>query len=55
MSSHLHLVYDLIGIIFIFTAIISLEEFIEGALDDEWISEMLACDPKTVKVERLLK
>ncbi|KAM9502616.1 guanylyl cyclase inhibitory protein isoform 2-T2 [Salvelinus alpinus] len=33
-------------------AIISLEEFIEGALDDEWIREMLECDPNTVKVER---
>ncbi|CAB1322989.1 unnamed protein product [Coregonus sp. 'balchen'] len=26
---------------------ISLEEFIEGALDDEWITEMLECDPNT--------
>uniref|UniRef100_A0A3B4V5W9 Si:ch211-245j22.3 n=1 Tax=Seriola dumerili TaxID=41447 RepID=A0A3B4V5W9_SERDU len=33
-------------------AIISLEEFIEGALDDDWIREMLECDPSTVKVER---
>ncbi|XP_058501248.1 guanylyl cyclase inhibitory protein [Solea solea] len=33
-------------------AIISLEEFIEGALDDDWIREMLECDPNTVKVER---
>ncbi|TSK38499.1 Aryl hydrocarbon receptor nuclear translocator-like protein 2 [Bagarius yarrelli] len=33
-------------------AIISLDEFIEGALDDEWIREMLACDPNTVKVKR---
>ncbi|XP_048113718.1 guanylyl cyclase inhibitory protein [Alosa alosa] len=33
-------------------AIISLEEFIEGALGDEWIREMLECDPNTVKVER---
>ncbi|XP_020335449.1 guanylyl cyclase inhibitory protein [Oncorhynchus kisutch] len=33
-------------------AIISLEEFVEGALDDEWIREMLECDPNTVKVER---
>ncbi|XP_028814558.1 guanylyl cyclase inhibitory protein isoform X2 [Denticeps clupeoides] len=36
-------------------AIISLDEFIEGALDDEWIREMLECDPSTVKVERPLK
>lgn len=37
------------------TAIISQEEFIEGALDDEWIREMLACDPNTVKVKRPFK
>lgn len=55
MLSHLMLVYDLTGIIFLFTAIISLEEFIAGAQDDEWIREMLACDPKSVKVERLLE
>ncbi|TWW75541.1 guanylyl cyclase inhibitory protein [Takifugu rubripes] len=36
-------------------AIISLEEFIEGALDDDWIREMLECDPTTVKVERPLR
>lgn len=36
-------------------AIISQEEFIEGALDDDWIREMLECDPSTVKVERSLK
>ncbi|XP_051512865.1 guanylyl cyclase inhibitory protein [Myxocyprinus asiaticus] len=36
-------------------AIISQEEFIEGALNDEWIREMLECDPNTVKVERPLK
>ncbi len=36
-------------------AIISQEEFIEGALNDEWIREMLECDPNTVKMERLLK
>ncbi|XP_027017833.1 guanylyl cyclase inhibitory protein isoform X1 [Tachysurus fulvidraco] len=36
-------------------AIISLEEFIDGALADDWIREMLACDPNTVKVERALK
>ncbi|XP_029992706.1 guanylyl cyclase inhibitory protein isoform X1 [Sphaeramia orbicularis] len=36
-------------------AIISLEEFIEGALDDDWIREMLECDPSTVKVERPLQ
>ncbi|XP_029379539.1 guanylyl cyclase inhibitory protein [Echeneis naucrates] len=36
-------------------AIISLEEFIEGALDDDWIREMLECDPSTVKVERPLR
>ncbi|XP_029008818.1 guanylyl cyclase inhibitory protein [Betta splendens] len=33
-------------------AIISVEEFIEGALSDDWIREMLECDPRTVKVER---
>uniref|UniRef100_A0A3P8Z9Z7 EF-hand domain-containing protein n=1 Tax=Esox lucius TaxID=8010 RepID=A0A3P8Z9Z7_ESOLU len=31
-------------------AVISLEEFIEGALDDEWTREMLECDPNIVKV-----
>ncbi|XP_044049068.1 guanylyl cyclase inhibitory protein [Siniperca chuatsi] len=36
-------------------AVISLEEFIEGALDDDWIREMLECDPSTVKVERPLR
>ncbi|XP_026222229.1 EF-hand domain-containing protein [Anabas testudineus] len=36
-------------------AVISLEEFIEGALDDDWIREMLECDPRTVKVERPLR
>ncbi|KAM7414343.1 hypothetical protein PAMA_019251 [Pampus argenteus] len=36
-------------------AIISLEEFIEGALGDDWIREMLECDPSTVKVERPLR
>uniref|UniRef100_A0A8C6WH30 Si:ch211-245j22.3 n=1 Tax=Neogobius melanostomus TaxID=47308 RepID=A0A8C6WH30_9GOBI len=36
-------------------AIISLEEFIEGALRDEWIREMLECDPSTVKVQRPLR
>lgn len=39
----------------IFIAIISQEEFIEGALNDEWIREMLECDPNTVKMERPLK
>ncbi|XP_037110541.1 guanylyl cyclase inhibitory protein [Syngnathus acus] len=33
-------------------AIISVEEFIEGALDDDWIRKMLECDPCTVRVER---
>ncbi|KAJ8249767.1 hypothetical protein COCON_G00229830 [Conger conger] len=36
-------------------AVITLDEFIEGALDDEWIREMLECDLHTVKVERPLK
>ncbi|KAM8750577.1 guanylyl cyclase inhibitory protein [Acanthopagrus schlegelii] len=36
-------------------AIISLEEFIEGALDDDWIREMLECDPSTVNVKRPLR
>ncbi|KAF4101263.1 guanylyl cyclase inhibitory protein [Onychostoma macrolepis] len=36
-------------------AVISQEEFIEGALKDEWIREMLECDPNTVKMERPLK
>nr|XP_046249635.1 guanylyl cyclase inhibitory protein [Scatophagus argus] len=36
-------------------AIISLEEFINGALDDDWIREMLECDPSTVRVERPLR
>lgn len=31
---------------------ISLEEFIDGALDDDWIRDMLECDPATVKVEK---
>ncbi|KAK1167119.1 guanylyl cyclase inhibitory protein [Acipenser oxyrinchus oxyrinchus] len=33
-------------------AVISLEEFIEGALDNDWIREMLECDLNTVKVEK---
>nr|XP_023657760.1 guanylyl cyclase inhibitory protein-like [Paramormyrops kingsleyae] len=33
-------------------AVISLDEFIEGAMDDKWIREMLECDPNTVKVEK---
>ncbi|CAJ1056964.1 guanylyl cyclase inhibitory protein [Xyrichtys novacula] len=36
-------------------AVISLDEFIEGALDDDWIRDMLECDPSTVKVERPLR
>ncbi|XP_033824163.1 guanylyl cyclase inhibitory protein [Periophthalmus magnuspinnatus] len=36
-------------------AIISLVEFIEGALRDDWIREMLECDPSTVMVERPFK
>ncbi|XP_056117372.1 guanylyl cyclase inhibitory protein [Rhinichthys klamathensis goyatoka] len=36
-------------------AIISQDEFIEGALNDEWIREMLECDPSIVKMERPLK
>ncbi|KAM6960860.1 guanylyl cyclase inhibitory protein [Aplochiton taeniatus] len=36
-------------------AVISLDEFIEGALKDEWIREMLECDPHTVNVERPLE
>ncbi|XP_047242201.1 guanylyl cyclase inhibitory protein [Girardinichthys multiradiatus] len=36
-------------------AIISLEEFIEGALEDDWIREMLECNPSIVKVERPLR
>ncbi|KAG2460058.1 GCIP protein, partial [Polypterus senegalus] len=36
-------------------AIISLDEFIEGALNDEWIHKMLECDPNTVKVEKAQK
>nr|XP_014348670.1 PREDICTED: guanylyl cyclase inhibitory protein-like [Latimeria chalumnae] len=33
-------------------AVINLQEFTEGALDDEWIRKMLECDPNTVEVER---
>ncbi|XP_068169901.1 guanylyl cyclase inhibitory protein [Antennarius striatus] len=33
-------------------AVISLEEFIEGALDDDWTREMLECVLSTVKVKR---
>ncbi|XP_061138062.1 guanylyl cyclase inhibitory protein [Syngnathus typhle] len=36
-------------------AVISVEEFIEGALDDDWIRKMLECDPCTVRVERAPK
>uniref|UniRef100_A0A8C2K6G9 Si:ch211-245j22.3 n=1 Tax=Cyprinus carpio TaxID=7962 RepID=A0A8C2K6G9_CYPCA len=36
-------------------AIISQEEIIEAVLNDEWIREMLECDPNTVKMERPLK
>ncbi|XP_077425276.1 guanylyl cyclase inhibitory protein isoform X2 [Vanacampus margaritifer] len=36
-------------------AVISVEEFIEGALDDDWIRKMLECDPCTIRVEKPLK
>ncbi|KAF5897532.1 guanylyl cyclase inhibitory protein-like [Clarias magur] len=32
-------------------AIITLEEFIEGAMDDDWIRQMLACDPNTIVLQ----
>ncbi|GCB75379.1 hypothetical protein scyTo_0020357 [Scyliorhinus torazame] len=31
-------------------AVISQQEFIEGALGDQWIRAMLECDPSTVDV-----
>ncbi|XP_067856114.1 guanylyl cyclase inhibitory protein [Heptranchias perlo] len=33
-------------------AVISQQEFIEGAMRDEWIRTMLECDPNTVEVPR---
>lgn len=36
-------------------AVISVEEFIEGALGDDWIRKMLECDPCTVRVDWPLK
>ncbi|XP_057693309.1 guanylyl cyclase inhibitory protein [Corythoichthys intestinalis] len=36
-------------------AVITVDEFIEGALDDDWIRKMLECDPCTARVERTLK
>ncbi|XP_019749494.1 guanylyl cyclase inhibitory protein [Hippocampus comes] len=36
-------------------AVISMEEFIEGALDDDWIRKMLECDPSTVRADWPLK
>ncbi|XP_053321157.1 guanylyl cyclase inhibitory protein-like [Spea bombifrons] len=33
-------------------AVISLQEFIDGSLDDDWIREMLECDLSTVEMER---
>ncbi|CAL8356995.1 unnamed protein product [Lota lota] len=39
----------------LYLAIICLDAFIKGAMDDVWIREMLECDPSTVKVERSLK
>ncbi|KAM4036029.1 guanylyl cyclase inhibitory protein-like [Anomaloglossus baeobatrachus] len=33
-------------------AIISLQEFVDGSLDDEWIREMLECDLSTVEIQR---
>ncbi|XP_063786145.1 guanylyl cyclase inhibitory protein-like [Pseudophryne corroboree] len=33
-------------------AIISLQEFVEGSLDDEWIREMLECDLSTVELQK---
>ncbi|XP_069822004.1 guanylyl cyclase inhibitory protein-like [Dendropsophus ebraccatus] len=36
-------------------AIISLQEFVDGSLDDDWIREMLECDLSTVEIENLPK
>lgn len=33
-------------------AVISLQEFIEGSMDDEWVREMLECDPNTIELKR---
>ncbi|KAM4748404.1 guanylyl cyclase inhibitory protein-like [Rhinophrynus dorsalis] len=33
-------------------AVISLQEFIDGSLDDEWIRDMLECDLNTLEVQR---
>ncbi|XP_069484201.1 guanylyl cyclase inhibitory protein-like isoform X2 [Ambystoma mexicanum] len=32
-------------------AVISLEEFVEGSMDDDWIREMLECDPNTIELK----
>uniref|UniRef100_A0A8C5PY45 EF-hand domain-containing protein n=1 Tax=Leptobrachium leishanense TaxID=445787 RepID=A0A8C5PY45_9ANUR len=36
-------------------AVISLQEFIDGSLDDDWIRDMLECDLSTVEIQRTEK
>ncbi|XP_072001151.1 guanylyl cyclase inhibitory protein-like isoform X2 [Engystomops pustulosus] len=36
-------------------AVISLQEFVNGSLDDDWIREMLECDLSTVEIQRTAK
>ncbi|XP_072256227.1 guanylyl cyclase inhibitory protein [Pyxicephalus adspersus] len=36
-------------------AVISLQEFVDGSLDDDWIREMLECDLSTVEIHKVTK
>ncbi|XP_056409752.1 guanylyl cyclase inhibitory protein-like [Hyla sarda] len=36
-------------------AIISLQEFVDGSMDDDWIREMLECDLSTLEIQNLPK
>ncbi|KAM5169954.1 guanylyl cyclase inhibitory protein [Mantella aurantiaca] len=36
-------------------AIISLQEFVDGSLDDDWVREMLECDLSTVEIQKIAK
>ncbi|XP_078510745.1 guanylyl cyclase inhibitory protein-like [Lissotriton helveticus] len=33
-------------------ALITVQEFIEGSMDDDWVREMLECDPNTIELKR---
>ncbi|XP_040201512.1 guanylyl cyclase inhibitory protein [Rana temporaria] len=36
-------------------AIISLQEFVDGSLGDEWVRQMLECDLSTVEIQKMTK